>query len=168
MRPSSWQQSFTKLWYIYLTLKSILFKLRWSKWLCTGRKQFDKTLFVFWQFSSQIILYHLVHRWLSRVLTIIFAEISWLASQKNITAIARVCCTLGSLIKSRFSKKATKFETISYLIWRLFNKSSWRLFQIFVSFSESLNFTYSWTTVSGQSCSNKIMKIFKTDFQALA
>ena len=39
-----------------------------------------------------------------------------------------------------FSKKATKFETISHIIWRLHSKSSGRLFQIFVAFSECPNF----------------------------
>ena len=45
-------------------------------------------------------------------------------------------------LKFRFSKKATKFETISHMIWiYLVNvKSSGRLFQIFVAFSECPNF----------------------------
>ena len=47
-------------------------------------------------------------------------------------------------LKFRFSKKATKFETISHEIWRyLVNvKSSGRLFQIFVAFSECPNFNW--------------------------
>ena len=43
-------------------------------------------------------------------------------------------------VKFRFSKKATKFETISYIYLVVNVKSSGRLFQIFKAFSECPNF----------------------------
>ena len=45
---------------------------------------------------------------------------------------------LNISLKFKFSKKAAKLETISHMIWNL--KSSGRLFQIFVAFSECPNF----------------------------
>ena len=45
-------------------------------------------------------------------------------------------------VKFRFSKKATKFETISHLIWRLVSKLQikWGIVLNFVAFLENLNF----------------------------
>ena len=52
--------------------------------------------------------------------------------------ISRTLKIFPIYLKFRFSKKATKFETISHMIWNV--KSSGRLFQIFVAFSECPNF----------------------------
>ena len=45
-------------------------------------------------------------------------------------------------LKFRFSKKATKFETISHLIWHLLSERQimWEIVSNFVAFLENLNF----------------------------
>ena len=46
------------------------------------------------------------------------------------------------VLKFRFSKKATKFETISHMIWRLLSKCQikWEIVSSFLAFSEYPNF----------------------------
>ena len=46
------------------------------------------------------------------------------------------------LVKIRYYEKVTKFEKISHLFLLISVKTSGKFFQIFVAFSEKLNFTF--------------------------